>query len=472
MRVDSRSSGSGLVESAERTVASGPEHAHAQALQKTDFLGFLLAILAAFSMWYYVHGVLIPCQQADAARTGQPRGNQSDLYPAWLATHEFLLHGRNPYSAEVTRDIQRGYWGRTLDRPHDPKDQARFAYPLYVIFLLAPVAIGSFHAVRPVFAIVLALLTGLSVLLWTRAFGIRVRPVSIAIILLAMMGTFPVFQGLVLQQLTLLVAALLAASAAALAGGQFAIAGALLAVASIKPHLVFPVVLWLLVWSLTDWRKRRNFIFGFSAAMAVLLLASEIALPGWFAAWWNSLRAYIGYHESEPLLILYFGRFLGTLAEYALIAATALVCWRSRREIAGSLRFGFALALLLTTVVLTTPVWHTYDQIFLLPAAIWIAFNWKRGMVFHSIGRLIYILAALIVGGGSVAALALTCVSFWSPATALRWQVAPLAPVIFVPIAILFALILPGFNLNPAPTARQNDFVCDSESRHTDEEGE
>src|SRR4051794_38817837 len=104
-------------------------------------LGLLLWLLLAGSMCFYVQRILIPYQRADAASHGRPRGNLSDLYPRWLGARELLLHGRDPYSAEVTREIQAGYYGRQLDpnRDGDPKDQQGFAYPAYVVFLLAPV---------------------------------------------------------------------------------------------------------------------------------------------------------------------------------------------------------------------------------------------------------------------------------------------------------------------------------------------
>src|ERR1700681_2963657 len=109
-------------------------------LLKDSRLGLLLALLFAGSMWFYVQQVLVPYQKVDAAAHGRPRGNLSDLYPRWLGARELLLHHRNPYSAEVTREIQTGYYGRPLDpdRTDDPKDQQGFAYPLHVVFLLAP----------------------------------------------------------------------------------------------------------------------------------------------------------------------------------------------------------------------------------------------------------------------------------------------------------------------------------------------
>ena len=91
-------------------------------------------------MWFYVRRVLVPYQRADAAIHGRPRGNLSDLYPRWLGARELLLRHRDPYSPEITREIQAGYYGRPLDpaRAGDPKDEEGFAYPVYVVFLLAP----------------------------------------------------------------------------------------------------------------------------------------------------------------------------------------------------------------------------------------------------------------------------------------------------------------------------------------------
>ena len=86
----------------------------------------LAAALCAAGMWTYVNRVLIPYQISDAATRGRPRGNLSDLYPRWVGAKELLLHGRDPYSAEVTCEIQAGYYGRPLDpsRPNDPRDRA------------------------------------------------------------------------------------------------------------------------------------------------------------------------------------------------------------------------------------------------------------------------------------------------------------------------------------------------------------
>src|SRR5690349_15034244 len=84
--------------------------ASARSLSKNSIFGLPIELVLAASMWWYVQKVLIPYERADAAAHGIPRGNLSDLYPRWLGARELLVKHRNPYSAEVTREIQAGYY--------------------------------------------------------------------------------------------------------------------------------------------------------------------------------------------------------------------------------------------------------------------------------------------------------------------------------------------------------------------------
>src|SRR2546422_9857604 len=155
-------------------------------LLRNPKLGLLLALLLAGSMWFYVERVLIPYQEADAAAHGRPRGILSDLYPRWIGTRELLFHHRDPYSPEVTREIQIGYYGRILDpnRPEDPKDEQRFTYPVYVVFFIAPTTTVPFPMVRVAFTWLLEIVTAVSVLLWLRVVRWRVSSTTLAILLI------------------------------------------------------------------------------------------------------------------------------------------------------------------------------------------------------------------------------------------------------------------------------------------------
>src|SRR5436190_4140397 len=161
----------------------------------------LCAVLSAAGMWLYVSRVLVPHQKAEAAVLGNPRGNLSDLYPRWLGSRELLLRGRDPYSSEVTREIQIGYYGRALDPalPNDPHDQEAFAYPIYVAFLLAPTVKLPFAIVQHIMRWSLAALTALGVALCLRIANWRVSRLAFASIAIFTLGTFWVVQGIRLQ---------------------------------------------------------------------------------------------------------------------------------------------------------------------------------------------------------------------------------------------------------------------------------
>src|SRR5215470_10246425 len=124
----------------------------------------------ATGMWLYVQHVLIPYEKLQGPMRQSPRGNLSDLYPRWLGARELLLHHRDPYGADITREIQVGYYGRELDpsRPGDPKDQQGFAYPVYVVLMLAPTVTLRFSLVHEAFFWLFVALTTLSVPLWMR----------------------------------------------------------------------------------------------------------------------------------------------------------------------------------------------------------------------------------------------------------------------------------------------------------------
>src|SRR5438445_5001397 len=89
------------------------------------WLGLAAALVVSFGVWYWAETILVPTHTAQALAKGVPIGNNSDLYPRWLGARESLLHHRDPYGADVTREIQVGFYGRPLDpsKASDPPFQ-------------------------------------------------------------------------------------------------------------------------------------------------------------------------------------------------------------------------------------------------------------------------------------------------------------------------------------------------------------
>jgi Glycosyltransferase family 87 len=412
----------------------------------------VLAAVAAASMWFYVIGILRAHQIVDAEARQIPRGNLSDLYPRWLGTRELLLHHRNPYSREVALEIQEGYYGRRLDaaRPNDPKDQQSFAYPVYVVFLLAPLIGLPFPTVMVAFYWFLALLTGASVWLWLRVLRWRVSAAGVAICVFLTLGSFPAVQGIKLEQLSLLVAAIVAGSAACVASGFLFAGGVLLALATVKPQLAWPLVAWLLVWAMSDWRARRRLVFGFGLAMTLLLAGAEIILPGWWRMFAAALGQYHSYTQNQSVLEVILSQVLGSVgggtvagrivAAIAVIAC-GLVLWKLRHERAEASGFSEGTALALALTVLVVPMYAPYNQVLLLPAILLLARE-RGALGLRSKGfRWGYFLGAFALGWQWMASMGLTVI-YWlvSRPRALEGWSWPVFATLTLPVFV-FALI-------------------------------
>lgn len=383
-----------------------------------------IALLCAGSMWFYVERVLIPYEKADSAAHARPRGNLSDLYPRWLGARELLLHHRNPYGTDITAEIQRDYYGRELDpaRADDPKDRQGFAYPVYVVFLLAPLIGFPFHGVQIFFHWLLLALTAASVWLWLRVLRWELPLMAVAACIALTLGSFPAVQGIKLQQLSLLVAALLAGSVACAVSGFLFCGGALLALATIKPQLTWPLVAWLLLWAWGDLQARRKFLFGFGLVMTLLLGGAEILLPGWWRMFAEAIGQYHKYTQNQSVIEVMLNQVLGPVASGTaarfgaqILAVTAtFACgplfWKLRRQQADTSGFNAATALALALTVLVIPMYAPYNQVLFLPAILLLVRERAAFVSRSHVRRWAYGTGALLLAWQWAASLGLTVV--------------------------------------------------------------
>jgi len=330
----------------------------------------LLALVMAGGMWLYVLFVLIPHQKFQDEMGQGLRGNLSDLYPRWLGARELLVHHRDPYTAEITREIQIGYYGRPLDptRRNDPIDQQGFAYPIYVVLMLAPTVTLPFPTVHRIVFWLFVVLTTMSVPLWLGTLRWRLSRAETVIAILLTLGCFPAIQGLRLQQLTVLVVALIAGSMYAITHQRFVLAGILLAMASIKPQLVFLLILWLCIWSLGNWRERQRVLWSFVISMAVLVVAGELLLPGWISEFRAAVKDYYRYTGGgSSLLNGVLPPLWARIASIVLVVMVLVFAWRNRRATEETPAFQWLLCFTLATTLVVIPMFAPYNQLLLLP---------------------------------------------------------------------------------------------------------
>ena len=412
-------------------------------LDRYPKLSIAVALICLAAMWLYVNRVLAAHQRAEAAVRHNPRGNLSDLYPRWLGSRELLLHHRDPYSAEITREIQAGYYGRPLDpsRAEDPKDEQAFAYPVYVAILLAPTVDFPFEPVRKGFDALLIALTATSVWLWMRAIQWQPGPLAWFVTAVLVLGSFPAVQGIKLDQLSLLIAGFIALSVFLLNRRQFFAAGIVLAASTIKPQLVLSLIACLVVWALTD-SRRRSFVWGFCGAMAVLLVVSEIILPGWLPKFRIALHQYLAYTGGISLMDRLLSQGPGRVASVAIVAVLLGLTWRARRSEPGSRDFSMLIANILTATLLIVPTFAPYNQLLLLPAVLLTArecqATWKAGPV----SRALLVVTVAALGWQWLAAIALVLLSVRLPVVAQNAWTVPLYTVLAIPFVLLLDLVL------------------------------
>lgn len=346
---------------------------------------FLLCVVCAAGMVYYHLCLFMP--RAMEVRAAQGFGNGysfgADFYPIWLTSREGLLHHRDPYSPEMTRQIQIGLFGRSLDtrNPAAPPEYRAFAYPAFVDVLCWPLGLLPFSVVRVGLAVILALATALSIALWLRALSVRASPVIFTSLTLLTLSSYAVLEGLFAAQMGLFVGFLLAASVAALVNGRLFLSGSLLGLTLIKPQMTGLVVAYLLLWSFAQWGVRRRFVGGFLAMTTILGGSSLLVWPHWIPEWLDVVFGYRQY--STPPLVSYLlgdqvGSRLGSILVAALLVVAIAVAWRVRDASSSASEFALTISLLLAVTVITLLPGHAvYDHVVLLPGIILIAFSWR-----------------------------------------------------------------------------------------------
>jgi hypothetical protein len=204
-----------------------------------------------------------------------PGGN--DFLVHWLGTRSFITEGISPYSDEVALRIQMLVYGHPAQ---GGEHELRVVYPFYSQLIFAPFAlIADYTLARTVWMtfseIVIVFTAGLSMRLTRWQPNRWLLPIFLIFSLLWYHGLRAVINGNAVVVVTLLVVAALMA----IREKRDMLAGILLALATVKPHLVvFPIV-FIFIWAVSQ--KRRGLIGWTCASVAALAILGMAFLPNW-----------------------------------------------------------------------------------------------------------------------------------------------------------------------------------------------
>jgi hypothetical protein len=341
-------------------------------------------ILASATSWTYMHRILLPWEHYENVVRGPVKAQMGDLYPRWVGTRELLLHGQNPYGAEVTHEIQMGFYGHVIEQsynkpPSEIIDEQRFAYPVYVVFLLAPTVHVDFAKLQAWAPAVLGALIAISAWLWLAVLRWRPPPWVIVTVVLLVLSSPQIAQGLRLRQLGLIAAFLLALAAWCVTRNRLFVAGVLLAVATIKPQLVALCLVWFLVWSLGDWEKRWPLAGGFALTLGLLAGAGAILVPRWVHYFLEGAEAYRHYFPpgAKSIVRLILGDWIGGIVSVIAAIALLVYAWNRRRAAGESAEFTQVLSLFFVTATLILPLLTPYNQVLLLLPLLMLIRDWR-----------------------------------------------------------------------------------------------
>jgi hypothetical protein len=384
-------------------------------------IALCLALLGSASMVYYHLGLFVP--RVLVVRASKRLGNGysfgGDFFPIWLVARQGRFERRDPYSPQMTREIQTGLFGRPLD-PHNPADPTvdyrQFAYPAFTELLLWPSASLEFSRLRIVLAVVLPFLTAASLWLWLLALQWRVHPLWFCVLVLLSLCNYQVLEAVFAAQPGLIVGFLLASAALALRRNRLLLAGTSLALTLIKPQMTLIAVVYLLLWSLSN-RGRIRFLGAFLGTTLCLLTPSLRIWPNWIGRW---VKVLLGYHRyaTPPLVVLLpgvsLGAYIGPLTVVALLGVGGVVAWRNRQAGIESPDFWWTLSLLLAlTSVTLLPGQAIYDDIILFPG-IFLILRY-RSELYHAgrVSRILLSIGAIVLFWPWVAAFALVVLRPW-----------------------------------------------------------
>lgn len=204
-----------------------------------------------------------------------PGGN--DFLVHYVGTRSLLFEGISPYSDEVAVRIQTAAYGHPAQ---GNEHELRVAYPLYSILIFTPFSlVGDYGFARAIWMTTLELaligMTFIAVKLaeWKPSLWLQ------AILLLFSLTWYHAIRGVVNGNAVILIAFLLTTIFLLIKENNDRIAGLLLAVTTIKPHLVILVIIYIFMWCV--YQGRWTLLGWFFGTLALFILIGVAIIPNW-----------------------------------------------------------------------------------------------------------------------------------------------------------------------------------------------
>jgi hypothetical protein len=211
----------------------------------------------------------------------------NDFYAPWAGTRALLREGRDPYSPEVTAEIQEV---KGIDPSLREKGKGGFAYPLPVVFTFWTLVYLPYTWAQAIWIVTLQWITIATIAILLRLEHWAIGPSGLIGLLLGTLFFYPIARSIMLGQFTLHVTFFLAATLLAIRHHQDAWAGAALALTIIKPQMVIFIAPWIVLWAIIQ--RRWQLLGSLLGSGLVLMLGSLAIFPRWPISFLESVTRY------------------------------------------------------------------------------------------------------------------------------------------------------------------------------------
>jgi Glycosyltransferase family 87 len=309
-----------------------------------------------------------------------PGGN--DSIARYYGTQAWLFDGLNPYSEEASQRGQIASYGRLANDTGE--DKTHFYYPFYVVLFYIPVVWLDWNWARAVGMVVLEVSLVSTTIFSARAFRWSPPPWLMAVTVIWSVVFYHGARTVILWQFAGLVAALIAISLWAIKTRRDVLAGICLALATVKPQMMFIIVPMIGLWCLSA--RRWRLAGSLAVSMMVLLGISFLLVPSWLTDMLAQLQVYSSFTEiGSPMNIITHIIFpaLGDSVEWVinflLLGWLFWEWWQVMRGDTGRFDWVIALALVITNMVALRTA--TTNYVMMIPTLIYLfmlaAHRWK-----------------------------------------------------------------------------------------------
>lgn len=216
-----------------------------------------------------------------------------DFLAHWQGTRSFLKNGTDPYSDQAAAEINSLVDGLGIEST----GEYRFVSPLISFIVLVPFSLpNDFAIARAVwmtFLEVILLASGWLVTKWIR----MGRPIlKILIVFISTMLFYPVVKAVLDGSLAVVCFALIIMGTYMLIRHQDEAAGVLFALTLVKPDMVYPLLVALLVWAAIN--RRTRLIWWLLSSVVLFVGFTMVLIPSWPISYAQSI---VNYSATNPV---------------------------------------------------------------------------------------------------------------------------------------------------------------------------